>query len=64
MAKRTGMPALVSVAKEMCRLITKFEPIIRATTGNDPAVSAALTAAMTACGVLEEVLSEQIEPGT
>lgn len=63
MAKRTGMPAITKVAKEMCRLIVKFEPIIRAVTDNDPAVALALSGALAACSTLEESLQEYIEDG-
>lgn len=63
MARRTGIPALMEVAKEMCRLIAKFTPIIVALYGTDPAVSTALSAANAACAALHEKLVEIAETG-
>lgn len=62
-ARRTGIPALMEVAKELCRLIAKFSPIIVALYGDDPAVSTALSTANAACAALHEKLMEIAEPG-
>ena len=58
MAQRTGIPTLMDVAKEMCRLLLKFDLVIRSFTNNDPAVIAALEAAQAACAVLRQELAE------
>lgn len=53
----------MEVAKELCRLIAKFSPIIVALYGDDPAVSTALSTANAACAALHEKLMEIAEPG-
>jgi len=63
MATRTGMPAIVAVAREMCRLITKFTPIIRIAVSDNAQVLLALEAANAACSALDEQLAEFIETG-
>lgn len=63
MAQRTGMPTITKVAKELCRLITKFAPVIRIVTNNDATVSLALDTALAACSALEEALAEFIPQG-
>lgn len=63
MAKRTGVPALIGVALELCRLITKFSPVIVATYPSATALHAALAAANAACSVLHVELSEVREYG-
>jgi hypothetical protein len=63
MTTRIGVPSILKTAKELCRLIDKFTPIIGRITGFDPAVMAALAAANAACMVLNEVLDELIVEG-
>lgn len=58
MARRTGIPAIQQVAKNMCRLITKFTPIIKIVTSNDAGVTLALDTAAAACSALDEALQE------
>lgn len=61
--RRTGIPTLTYLAREMCRLITKFGPIIREISNNDPGVATALSAALAACSALDEKLQEYAEQG-
>nr|CRY96455.1 hypothetical protein [uncultured prokaryote] len=63
MTSRTGMPAITKVAREMCRLIVKFTPIIRVVTDNSSPVLLALEAANAACAALDEALQDYIEEG-
>lgn len=56
MARRTGVPALIGVAHELCRLITKFTPVIQAAYPSNTALLAALAAANAACSALESEL--------
>lgn len=58
MIKRNGIHTLIKVAKNLCIAIVKFQHLIRVVTNNDPTVNTALTAALTACQVLEEVLEQ------
>lgn len=57
MARKTGVPALMDVAQEMCRLIVKFTPVIERLYGDNPALMAALAAANAACAVLHAELA-------
>lgn len=52
MARRTGIPSLIGVAQELCRLITKFTPLITQLYPDKPALLAALAAANAACAAL------------
>lgn len=52
MTRRLGVPSLIDVAKEMCRLITLFSPIIQRAYPNNAALLAALAAANAACATL------------
>jgi hypothetical protein len=63
MARRTGVPALLHIAKEMCRLITKFTPVITQLYPTNTALLAALAAANTACAALEAQLAAVREYG-
>lgn len=56
MAKRTGVPSLISIAHELCRLITKFTPVITSLYPSNTALLAALAAANAACAALETEL--------
>lgn len=56
MTRRTGIPSLIDAANELCRLLTKFAPLITALYGSDPAVTAALAAAQAACSALVDAL--------
>lgn len=61
--KRTGIPTIQDTAKELCRLVTKFDPVIRIVTNNDAAVIAALSAANAACATLNAELENFREYG-
>jgi len=63
MARRTGVPAMIKVAQEMCRLIVKFTPVIQTLYGSNAALMAALAAANAACAVLVGELAEVRELG-
>lgn len=52
MAKRIGIPAIIAVAKEACRLVTKFTPAITKAYPTNTTLLAALAAANAACAVL------------
>lgn len=52
MATRTGVPAILKIALEMCRLIGKFTPIITKLYPNNADLLAALAAANVACAAL------------
>lgn len=58
MGQRTGVPAIIKVAKEMCRLINLFTPVIQKLYPTNTALLAALAAANAACGVLHLELEE------
>lgn len=63
MARRTGIPALMEVARRMCQLITNFTPVIVQLYGNNTALMAALSAANAACAALHEELAQVREYG-
>jgi len=63
MARRTGVPALMQVARRMCDLITRFTPIIVQVYPQNSALNAALAAANAACAVLHQELAEVREYG-
>ena len=63
MTRRTGVPSLIDIASEMCRLITKFTPVISSLYPTNAALLAALAAANAACGVLEDELQKVRETG-
>lgn len=57
MARRTGIPSLMEVARRLCILIVKFTPTIQHLYGNNAALMAALAAANAACAVLHTELA-------
>lgn len=63
MARRTGVPSLILVARRMCILIAKFTPIITALYPTNTALLTALAAANAACSALEEELTAVREFG-
>jgi hypothetical protein len=63
MSRRTGLPTINRVARELCRLITVFSPIIQRTYPNNPALLAALEAANAACAVLVAESTDAIPLG-
>lgn len=54
--KKTGVPSLILVAHELCRLLSKFAPLIAALYPQNAALQAALAAASAACQTLEAQL--------
>jgi hypothetical protein len=63
MAAKTGIPTLIDVAVRMCNLIQRFDGVIVAVSGGNPAVIAALAAAMAACDTLRAELVQLREYG-
>jgi hypothetical protein len=53
MAQRNGIPTLIDVAHELCRLITKFTPVITTQFPTNDDLMTALALANAACAVLE-----------
>lgn len=62
--RRDGLFSLQKTSRELCRLITKFAPIIQQLYPLNTALQAALTAALAACSILEEEVTDQRSPGT
>lgn len=52
MAKRTGVPSLLWVAKKMCYFLAKYQSVIVALYPTNDALIAALAAANAACSTL------------
>lgn len=63
MTRRTGIPTILQVAQEMCRLIVKFTPVIQAIYPNNTALLAALAAANAACAELVQEVAAVRELG-
>ena len=63
MAQKTGVPSLMAVAREMCRLIVNFTPVIERLYGDNAALMAALAAANAACSALHAELAAVREYG-
>lgn len=63
MGRRTGLPSLRVVAREMCRLVTKFTPVIQRLYPENAALTAALLAANAACAELVTEIDGELEPG-
>lgn len=63
MARRTGVPTLMFVARRMCQLITDFTPVITTLYGGNSALLAALAAANAACATLHAELAGVREYG-
>lgn len=63
MAQRTGISSLNSLAKQMCRAVTIFTPIIRRVYPENEAILAALDAANAACALLEQETASLIVYG-
>lgn len=63
MAQRTGLSTLHRVARELCRYIGLFTPIIQRLYGDNAALMAALSAANAACGVLVTEIGDVLEYG-
>lgn len=63
MTRRTGVPSLIDVASELCRLVSKYGTIIITLYPESTALHAALAAATAACSELEEELQKVRETG-
>jgi hypothetical protein len=50
--QRNGVPSIISIAKELCRLVVKFTPIITKQYPDNDELLAALAAANVACVAL------------
>jgi len=56
-ARRTGVPSIMLIAREMCRLLAKFSPVITTLYPTNAALLAALAAAQAACAQLDAQLA-------
>ena len=63
MARRTGVPTILQVAQNMCRLIVKFTPIIQQLYPANATLLAALATANSACAALVPELAAVRELG-
>ena len=63
MAKRTGVFTLMNLAKQMCRGIVFFTPVIRLAYPGNIILMAALDTANAACHALEEALQDVVVAG-
>lgn len=54
MAARTGIPSILRITLELCRLLSKFSPVLSVRYAGNPALLAALASAQAACGVLAQ----------
>lgn len=63
MARRTGLPILLQLAQNMCRIIVKYTPVIQSLYGDNDALMAALAAANGACAVLVSEVASVIPQG-
>lgn len=63
MSKRIGFYSLRKVARELCKHVYTFTPIIAASGYSNPALLAALAAANAACAVLVEAIDEVAPEG-
>lgn len=63
MARRTGIPTLMMIARRMCDLIVRFTPVIQDLYPTNAALLAALAAANAACAALHVELADVREVG-
>ena len=63
MARRTGIPSLIAAAREVCRLLFLFTPLIKELFPTNTNLHDALDAANLACGALVEELVPVREVG-
>ena len=64
MAKRTGIPTMLWVAKRMCQLVADYGALITSLYPSNAALIAALTAANAACATLAAELEMVRDYGT
>jgi hypothetical protein len=64
MAKRTGIPTLLWVAKRLCQLVADYGSVITALYPSNAALIAALAAANAACSTLAAELEMVRDYGT
>jgi hypothetical protein len=63
MARRTGIPSIQTLAKKLCRFISRYSTVIAGLYPENAALLAALTAAAAACQVLAVELEAVREYG-
>jgi len=63
MAQRVGFYSIRKTARELCRLVTKFTPVIQAAYPNSEAIAIALAAANAACAALVESIDDLAPQG-
>lgn len=63
MARRTGIPAIIDAAKELCRLLAKYSALIKTLYPSNPGLHSALDTALAACQALDAALEAVREYG-
>lgn len=63
MARRTGIPTTIFLARQLCTFVTRYDLVIRRVTNNNAAVIAALEAALASCALLASTLDDYLEQG-
>lgn len=61
--RRDGLYSLQRTARELCRFIVEFSPVIRRLYPTNTALHDALDAALAACTVLEQQVTAEKEQG-
>lgn len=61
--RRDGLPTILKVARELCRLLTKFTPKIIELYPDNTALHDALNDAAAVCAVLVVIVDAAVEPG-
>lgn len=63
MAQKIGFYTLDRLARQMCKYVVQFTPLIKASFPNSTALHAALEAANAACSVLSDEIRQVAAPG-
>ena len=63
MARRTGLPTAQHRAYLLCKILNKFQPVIVVAFPANPALQAAVSAAIAACEVLRLEIAKQLPEG-
>lgn len=63
MAKRTGVPSLLKIAKTLCKFVALYGTLIKNLYPDNTALHLAIDTANTACAVLAEELEQVREYG-
>jgi len=63
MSRRTGMPTIYKLAKELCRLLTKYQHVIFFLFPEEGNLHIALDNAIQACQLLQTEIGDLLEQG-